>query len=253
LVESIKDDTNYFNENDSADELYYSTFEAYKSQIKQNTVDASTYAAYGYTDEQIEAELEKNEGKVSQLYYDAIQSAENSISDAQLQIDSIDSQLTAIGSGQSEYAVKATATGVLHLMANYKNGMVVQTTQTVATITPVNSGNIVESYVSTSDMARIHEGDNVQIVVDGLAQNVYGTISGTVKQIDSNVTTQQSDSGETTQAFKVIIDMNNDYVVSQSGDKVDIKNGMTVVSRITYDKVTYFNYVLEKLGLKVRK
>lgn len=253
LVKSIKDDVNYFNDGDSEDVLYYSAFESYKSQVKQNTLDTSTYSAYGYSDEQIELELSKNEGKISQLYYDAIASAKNSIEEAKLQIEAIDSQLSAIGSGKDEYAVKATASGTIHLLADYKDGMVVQTTQTVASITPENSTSIIESYVSTSDMARMHKGDKVQIVFDGLAQNVYGTIDGTVKQIDSNVTTQEAEDGNVAKVFKVIIAMDNNYVISKSGDKVDIVNGMTAVSRITYDKVTYFNYALEKLGLRVRK
>ena len=139
------------------------------------------------------------------------------------------------------------------MLADYKNGMVVQTTQTVAIITPANSTNIIESYVSTADMARIHEGDKVQIVVDGLSQNIYGTIDGTIKRIDSNVTSQEGPDGTKMQAFKVIIAMDNNYVVSKSGDKVDIVNGMTAVSRITYDKVSYFNYALEKLGIRTRK
>ena len=35
LVKSIKDDTNYFDASNSEDNLYYSTYEAYKSQIAQ--------------------------------------------------------------------------------------------------------------------------------------------------------------------------------------------------------------------------
>ena len=31
-------------------------------------------------------------------------------------------------------------------------------------------------------------------------------------------------------------------------DKVNVTNGMTAVARISYDKVTYFDYILEKLG-----
>ena len=130
--------------------------------------------------------------------------------------------------------------------------MVVQTTTTVATITPVNAEAVIEAYVSTADMARMKEGDTVQIVVDGLSQSVYGTIKGTVMQIDSDVTNRQAENGSTSQLFRVLIRMDSDYMVDQSGDKVDIANGMTVVARIQYDKVTYFNYVLEKLGFKVR-
>ena len=92
-------------------------------------------------------------------------------------------------------------------------------------------------------------GDKVQIVVDGLSQNVYGTLRGTVKSIDSNVTTRQLGDGSTAEVFKIIVSMDNDYLISQSGEKIDIVNGMTVVSRISYDKVSYFNYVLDKLGL----
>lgn len=252
LVQSVKENVNKFDESDPDDELYYSTFEAYKAQVMQNTVDVSAYKAYGYSQEQIETELKKNQGKIAEIYYAAIQSAENSIKEAKLQIASIDSQLSAIEHGQNTYQVRATASGVLHLLGNYKSGMVVQTTTTVATITPENSSRVIEAYVSTSDMARMHEGDAVQVVVDGLSQSVYGTIDGIVEQIDSNVTSQESSNGSATQVFRVLISMCNDYMVSQSGDKVDIVNGMTVVARIQYDKVTYFNYVLEKLGYKIK-
>ena len=218
----------------------------------KKTLDTSTYKSYGYSDEHIEAELEKNQGKITEIYYNAIQSAKNSIKEAKLQISSIDSQLSAISQGQNAYQVKATASGVLHLLGNYKDGMVVQTTTTVATITPENTQRIIESYVSTADMARMQEGDPVQIVIDGLSQSVYGTISGVVKQIDSNVTAQENSEGGTTQMFRVLIGMDADYMVSQSGDKVDIVNGMTAVSRIQYDKITYFDYILEKLGFKAK-
>ena len=252
LVKSIKDDVNYFDESNPDDSLYYNTFEAYKAKIAQNTLDVSTYKAYGYTQKQIENELEKNQGQISEVYYTAIQSAENSIREAKAQIATINSQLSAIKHGQNTYQVKATASGVLHLLGNYKQGVVVQATTTVATITPENSSRVIESYVSTSDMARMQEGDMVQIVVDGLSQSVYGTISGKVKHIDSNVTSQENSDGSMSQVFRVMVDMDSDYLVSQSGDKIDIMNGMTATARIQYDKVTYFNYVLEKLGFKAK-
>ncbi len=252
LVKSIKDDKNYFDATSSEDELYYSTYERYKSQIEQNTVDAGMYKMYGYTDEQIEAELIKNENKIAEIYYTAIQSAESAKKEAQLQMASIDAQLLAIESGQGAYGVKATASGVLHLVENYKSGMVVQTTTLVAIIMPENTDKVIETYVSTADRARMNEGDTVQIVIDGLSQMVYGTASGKVKSIDSNVTSRQNQDGSYYQAFKVLVELDNEYLISNSGDKVDIVNGMTAQVRIQYDKVTYLNYVLEKLGFKVK-
>lgn len=252
LVKSIKDDKNYFDSADTEDELYYSTFEAYKSQVAQNTFDGSTYQAYGYTEEQIQNELEKNQGKISEIYYSAIQSAENMGKEAKQQIASIESQLAAITSGQAEYSVRAVNTGILHLLADYKTGMVVQTGSAVATITPENSEVMIEAYVSTADMARMEEGNEVQLAVDGLIQSVYGNITGIVEKIDSNLTSMEGENGQSNSVFKICIKPNSDYVVSKSGKKVNLSNGMTVEARVTYEEVTYFHYVLEKLGLLVR-
>lgn len=252
LVKSIQDNTNYFDGTDPEDTLYYSSFEAYQSQVAQNRFDASTYKAYGYSDEQIQAEMEKNQGKVTEIYYSAIQSAENAIQEATKQIASIDAQLLAIQSGQTEYRVRAASAGTLHMLADYKAGMVVQTGSAVATITPENGEVLIEAYVSTADMARMEEGEPVQLAVNGLVQSVYGTIDGTVAHIASNVTSMEGEQGESNPVFRVQITPDTDYLVSRTGRKVSLKNGMTVEARIRYDEVTYFNYVLEKLGLLVR-
>ena len=252
LVKSIKDNKNYFDAANPEDELYYSTYESYKSQVTQNTFSGEAYKAYGYTDEQIEGELIKNQGKISEIYYSAIQAAENSIKEAELQIATIDAQLAAIESGQSEYTVRAVSDGVLHLLADYKSGMVVSTGTAVATITPKNAEVIIQAYVSTADMARMEEGDTVQMAVDGLIQSVYGNISGIVESIDSNVTSIEGEGGQAQTVFKIKIKPDADYLVSKSGKKVNLANGMTLETRIFYDEVTYFNYALEKLGLLVR-
>ena len=37
------------------------------TQVEQNKVDVSTYQAYGYTDEQIQSQLETNQGKIDEV------------------------------------------------------------------------------------------------------------------------------------------------------------------------------------------
>lgn len=251
LIQSIKEDENLFDAGNSEDTLYYSTFESYKAQVAQSEVDATTYKAYGYTDEQIEAELVKAQGKKSEIYYSALQSAENAKKEIKNQLESVKSQLSAVGNGKDEYEVKATSTGRLHLLSDYKKGMVVQTASPVATITPEKADTIIEAYVSTADMARMQEEDEVQIEVNGLSQTIYGNIEGMVQRIDSNVTTMEGENGNT-QMFKIRILPDSDYLVSRSGEKVNLANGMTVEARIVYDKLTYFDYLLEKMGVKYR-
>ena len=91
----------------------------------------------------------------------------------------------------------------------------------------------------------------MQIEVNGLSQTVYGNIEGTVYKIDSNVTTMESENGNT-QVFKVRVLPETDYLISKNGDKVNLANGMSVEARIIYDRLTYFDYALEKMGVKYR-
>ena len=253
LVKSIQDDTNYFDASNPDDSLYYSQYETYKSQVAQQTVDTSTYKAYGYTDEQIQAELVKNQSKVTELYYTAIKTAEASMQESQNQLDALNAQLDAVDSGQQAYVVTANATGTLHLLSDYKEGMSVQATTAMASISSEQDDYEVQAYVSTSDAARVKVGDSVDIAVSGLTQSVYGTISGKVTSMDSDVSVSQSeDSSKSSSYFKVQIQPDVAYLVSKSGDKVNLSNGMSVETRIQYDKVTYFNYVLEALGVLTR-
>lgn len=252
LIKSIKDDQNYFDAGNPDDSLYYNTYETYKSQVAQSDVDTSMYKAYGYSEEQIQKELVKGQEKKSEQYYAAIQSAENAKKEIENQLSSVNSQLSAIGNGKTEYEIKATSTGVLHLLSDYKKGMVVQTAAPIATITPEQADTVIEAYVSTADMARIHVEDPVQIEVNGLSQTIYGNIEGTVEKIDSNVTTMDGGENGSSQVFKVRILPSMNYLISKDGDKVNLANGMTVEARIIYDKLTYFDYMLEKLGVKYR-
>ena len=252
LIQCIKNDKNDFDESDPEESLYYNSFERYKSKVEQCKVNTSEYVLYGYTQDEIKKELVKNQSKIDELYYTEIQSAESAIEQAKGQIASLDAQLSAVGDGQAAHAVKATASGVLHLMDNYKSGMVVQAAAPVAMISPENTARVIESYVPAADMARMGEGDAVQIVVDGLSQSVYGTLSGTVRQIDSNVTTRQGGDGSTVQMFKVLIDMESDYLVGNGGEVVKLTNGMSTTARIQYDKETYLDYILNKLGFKAK-
>ena len=52
--------------------------------------------------------------------------------------------------------------------------------------------------------------------------------------------------------YKMTIKPDATYVVSRSGDKVDLSNGMSVTARVEYDQVTYFEYAMEALGVLFR-
>jgi len=249
LVDSIKDNENYFDESEENDSLYYFQYENYQSQIAQQKVDIGSFKTYGYTDEQIATEVEKNQNKITEIYYSTLKGIEDSILQYQNEVSSVELQLNAVGSGQEEYQVQANATGKVHMLADYKEGMVVQAGASVANIASEKDEYKIQAYVSSDNMARISVGDKVNIAVSGLAQTVYGTISGKVARMDSDIT---MDSESKSSYFKVDIIPDNTYLVSKNGYKVNLSNGMAVETRIQYDQVTYFNYVLESLGVLTR-
>ena len=247
LVKSIQDDKNYFSETDIDDQPYYYQYETYKSQVAQKAFDASPYQAAGYSDEQIKALMEQNQSEVEALYYSTLQSISASLTSVQSNIDNLQSQLDALNTGANDYYIYAPTSGVIHMDTPYKVGMVLSAGTPLATVASENSDLEVVAYVTLSDRPLLHVGDPCKIAITGLSEYSYGTLTGTVTAIDSDVTTSTSAS-----YYKMTIKPDSTYVVSRSGDKVDLSNGMSVTARVEYDQVTYFEYAMEALGVLFR-
>ena len=225
LLQCIQDDTNYFSETSVEDQPYYYQYETYKSQVEQKTFDASAYQAAGYTDAQIKTMMEQNQSEIQALYYSTMQSISQSITSAQSNVDNVQAQIDALNTGANDYYLYAPTSGVIHMDSPYKEGMVLSAGSPLATVA----------------------SDPCKIAITGLSEYSYGTLTGTVTAIDSDVTTSTSAS-----YYKMTIKPDSTYVVSRSGDKVDLSNGMSVTARVEYDQVTYFEYAMEALGVLFR-
>lgn len=249
LEKSIMDGKNYFDITNESDRQYYNQYEAYMSQIKQNDIDVSMYKSYGYTDVQIEAELEKNSAKISEIYYSTLKTINESIVQYENEIDKLNIQNEAIINGQSEYRVLANTSGIVHMLNDYKEGMVVQAASAIGSIANENDEYVIIAYLSVSDKPRVSLGDDVNVEIVGLAQNTYGNLKGKLIAIDNDVTA--SPDGKET-FFKAKIAVDTPYLISSKGNKVNISNGMAVEARIIYDELSYFDYFLESIGILTR-
>lgn len=249
LEKSIKDDKNYFTESNPEERSYYNRFNEYKSSVSQFEIDLSRYQSQGYTKEQIENEISINEAQIAEVYYSALKSISDDMAAAQAEIDDINVQKAAINNGKAEYKVFANTSGIVHLNGEYKEGMVLQAAEAVGSIASENDVYFISAFIPARDRPLIDNGDSVDIAVSGLVENVYGILSGQIYFIDSDIT---NDSQTSESYFKILVKPDSDYLISKSGDKVTISNGMKVETRVKYDKVTYFQYVLESLGFKTR-
>ena len=244
LVKSIQDDKNYFSETDIDDQPYYYQYQTYKSQVAQKTFDATTYQAAGYSDTQIKALMEQNQSELESLYYSTMQSISQSITSAQSNVDNVQAQLDALNTGANDYYIYAPTSGVIHMDTPYKVGMVLSAGSALATVASENSDLEIVAAVTVNDRPLINVGDPCKIAITGLSEYSYGTLTGTVTSIDSDVTSSNNGS-----YYKMTIKPDNTYVVSTSGDKVDLSNGMSVTARVEYDQITYFEYAMEALGV----
>ena len=247
LLQCIQDDTNYFSETSVEDQPYYYQYETYKSQVEQKTFDASAYQAAGYTDAQIKTMMEQNQSEIQALYYSTMQSISQSITSAQSNVDNVQAQIDALNTGANDYYLYAPTSGVIHMDSPYKEGMVLSAGSPLATVASENDDLEIVAMVTVNDRPLLHVGDPCKIAITGLSEYSYGTLTGTVTSIDSDVTSSTSGS-----YYKMTIKPDNTYVVSTSGDKVDLSNGMSVTARVEYDELTYFDYVMEALGVLFR-
>lgn len=246
LVKSIKDNKNYFSPSKAADSLYYSQYEEYKAQVRQQVVDVKALKEYGYSEEQIKEEQKKNDDKKAEIYHNAINRAEEAKKQAQTQLDLLNAQADAVSKGEEDYKVKATATGVVHMLGEYKDGAVVQTATPVASISTENDEYYVKAQISAADRSRIKEGNKAEIEVSGLQQNIYGTIKRKVVQIDSDVSVTEKGTGY----FNIKVLPEKKYLISKEGNKVNLSSGLNTEVRIVYKEITYAAYILDALGVK---
>ncbi len=247
LLKCVQDDTNYFSETAPEDQPYYYQYETYKSQVAQKTFDATAYQSAGYSDTQIKTLMEQSQSELEALYYSTMQSISQSITSAQSNVDNIQAQIDTLNTGANDYYIYAPTSGVIHMDTPYKEGMVLSAGSALATVASENDDLEIVAMVTVNDRPLLHVGDPCKIAITGLSEYSYGTLTGTVTSIDSDVTASSNSS-----YYKMTIKPDTTYVVSRSGDKVDLSNGMSVTARVEYDQVTYFEYAMEALGVLFR-
>jgi hypothetical protein len=130
-------------------------------------------------------------------------------------------------------------------------GVVIQAGMQLGSISSAMYNYNINVFIDVNDMPRVRVGNSVDIAVAGLMESVYGTISGTIVRMDSDIT-PPPDGSPSAGFFRLGIETDSNYLVSRSGTKFVLTNGTAVEARIQYDEITYFDYLLETIGVLVR-
>lgn len=143
----------------------------------------------------------------------------------------------------SKYNVVSNTSGIVHFDDLYKEGVMLQAGNKICTINPEDGVKTVVAYISSHDRAKVEEGQACRFTVDGLVQNEFGSVEGVLSRISSDASVHEEQV-----VFRCEISFDKTKLVGDRGYEVSIVNGMTVNAWVIYEKITYMQYFLEKLG-----
>lgn len=160
----------------------------------------------------------------------------------------IEGQLAAYKSQDSLLEVKANQTGYVHYLTPLKQGMAIQKTQTIAEISK-NEDNlkIVEAYINATDITKVKVGDDVNIAINGVNTQKYGTLKAKLEKIDIGTITQETSNGNVV-LYRCTISIKEQELKASNGETIKAIKSMPVVARIIYEKETYLDWILELLS-----
>ena len=239
--------TNTFDKNNADEIKFYNKLLSSYAKMAEYKVDEEALKKQEYTDDQIKQYKDKAEVKKNQIYYDTILDFTNARNQLEIEKEKLESQKKSISNSTDEYVLYASSSGKIHLNGDIKNGMVLQGGSQVGSIASTDGELIVDALVPSSDRPRIHEDDEVSLVVGGLNQAEYGTLSGKVLSIDGDATI---DNQKGNVYFKVKIKLDNNYLEDKKGERVNLTLGMITETRVKYEKITYMKYFMEQIGIK---
>lgn len=168
----------------------------------------------------------------------------STIDDLQGQLVQAQAQLQYLSDNLDAYIVKAELSGVVYLANGISVGTMLQAGSLLGNIQRKDSSDLIfETMLSSIDRSRVSVGSIVSTIVAGIVQQEYGTVSGVVEYIDSDVT--RTEDGQV--FFRIIVRPSQTYLIDKQGKKVNIVTGMLAESRITYSETTWLKWGWSKI------
>ncbi|MBD2567205.1 HlyD family efflux transporter periplasmic adaptor subunit [Anabaena lutea] len=145
--------------------------------------------------------------------------------------------------------IRSPATGTLMQLKLRNSGQVVQLSEAIAQIAPVDAPLIIKAQVSAKDIDKVKTGQAVQMQVSACPYPDYGTLKGTVKTVAPDVvaTTQNNSIISTPQIPTYEINIEPQSLFLGKGDHLCyLKSGMEGRADIISRQETVLQFILRK-------
>ena len=142
---------------------------------------------------------------------------------------------------KEQFRLVAPENGTIQNFSGIYPGSYVFTNQTIAELSP-DSLLVIESYVSPADIGFLHPDMPVTFQVDAFNYNEWGTITGEVLSISSDVTVINDQP-----VFKVRSTLDQTHLTLRNGYRGNLKKGMTVHARFRVNERSLYQLLYDKV------
>lgn len=142
---------------------------------------------------------------------------------------------------KEQFRLVAPENGTIQNFSGIYPGSYVFTNQTIAELSP-DSLLVIESYVSPADIGFLHPEMPVTFQVDAFNYNEWGTITGEVLSISSDVTVINDQP-----VFKVRSTLDQTHLTLRNGYRGNLKKGMTVHARFRVNERSLYQLLYDKV------
>ncbi|WP_427159537.1 HlyD family efflux transporter periplasmic adaptor subunit [Aliinostoc sp. HNIBRCY26] len=218
--------------------------------LKARTALNPSHAPVIVASERIQQEQAKGEGTLAALNKERETLLQQRL-EFQTQLDKTRKELQQIENDINQSVIRAPIAGTV-LQFNLRNpGQVVQPSEAIAQIAPLNAPILIKAYVPAQEINKVKPGQQVQMRVSACPYPDYGTLRGTVKTIAADALPIANNTPLPTPpkaGYEVIIEPQNPYV-GRSYRPCQLKSGMEGQADIISRQETVLRFILRKARL----
>ena len=130
-------------------------------------------------------------------------------------------------------------------------GGVLRPGEEVLEILPTDSALIVEAKVMPADMASVHDSMPARVKLDAYDYSIFGTMDGKVIYISPDALNEEPQNlrqGQSPIYYRVRVQIEGAHLKSKTGEKIQVRPGMTAQVDLMGDKRTVLSYITKPIS-----
>jgi len=157
------------------------------------------------------------------------------------ELDELEAEFNQLTAERRRYIIRSPVTGTLQNTIGLLESSYVFANQTIGEISP-DTNFVAEVYVQPKEIGLLKEGLPVRFQIDAYDHNQWGTATGIVENISTDMIMNQN-----TPMFKVRCSIDQSFLELQNGFRGEIKKGMTFQARFIINRRSLFQLLYDNM------